>query len=565
MFIKITPRKKKNKTYYFAALVESFWNKEKGYPDHKVIKNFGMVTKEESERLKLSYSRKIKTFQLIEAVSGKNIIKAGKGYDIGDCYLLSNIWEEWQISKTIDKLASKRFDTNVSEIIKLLVLNRLLFPTSENFISKWYQDLSGIKWVIPLSTKELHYRRLYRYTKELNRIFPEIMKNLFKQLKKKIHSNQNPDHIYYDITSTYFEGKHIAVIAQYGYSRDKRRDKKQVVLAMVVDRYGFPIYAEVLPGNTLDKTTVKDISRKLKTMFKLTNCIIVGDRGMISNDNFKEIIGNNMNYLMALDRSHIKLELKDKTEELLKLKDNEIKIIEKEEKTFLIEFNESRKKEETKTRNRLLKKMGDRLIFLKERFKKGYKNYSKIENIEYWLGKLNEKYPCKRFYKLEYDESKNKLDFKILTDKISDEERYDGFFVLQSSDRNAINSKSIEVYRNLSKVENGFKSLKSDLDVRPIYHQKEEMIKGHIYTCILSYLIENYISYILKTKARINTNVRTILKELSQITLIEKKKDKETIGFEITECSENNKKVLNCFGLNIKKLEADVGKTFHSV
>lgn len=565
MFVKVTSRKKKNKTYYFAALVKAFWNKEKGYPDQKVIKNFGTVTKEEGERLKLAYSKKVKTFQLMEAVLGKNIIKSGKKYDIGACYLLSNIWKEWQIGKIINKLASKKFDTSVSKIIKLLVLNRLLFPTSENFISKWYQDLSGIKWFIPLSNEELHYRRLYRYTNELNRIFPELMKNLFKQLRKKIHNNQNPDSVYYDITSTYFEGKHIAVIAQYGYSRDKRKDKKQVILAMVVDKYGFPIYAEVLPGNTSDKSTVKDISNKLKTMFKLANCLIVGDRGMISDDNFEDIVGNNMNYLMALDRSHIKTELKDKMEELLKLKDSETKIIEKKGKALLIEFNAFRKKEEMKTRNIMLKKLEDRLIFLKERFKKGYKNYSQIEDIKYWLGKFNEKYPCERFYKVKYDKKKNKLDFEILKNVILGEEKYDGFFVLQSSDRNAINSKSIEVYRNLSEVENGFKSLKSNLDLRPIYHQKEEMIKGHIYTCILSYLIENYISYTLKTKANIATKVSTVLKELLQIALIEKKKDKEIIGFEITECSKNNKKVLNYFGLDTKKLEADVGKTFYSV
>lgn len=564
MFIKITPRKKKNKTYYFAALVESFWNKEKGYPDQRTIKNYGMVTKEEGERLKLAYSKKVKTFQLIETVLGKNIVKSGRKYDVGSSYLLSNVWEEWKIGKIIDKLASKRFDSNVSEIIKLLVLNRLLFPTSENFISQWYQNLSGIKWFIPLSIEELHYRRLYRYTKELNRIFPELMKNLFKQLRKKIHNNENPDNIYYDITSTYFEGKHIAVIAKYGYSRDKRKDKKQVVLAMVVDKYGFPIYAEVLPGNTADKSTVKDITKKLGTMFKLTNCLIVGDRGMISNDNFEDIVKNNMNYLMALDRNHIKSELKDKMKEILKLKDNETEIIENEGKTFLIEFNASRKKEEKKTRNKMLQKMKERLMFLKEKFKKGHKNYSTIEEIEYWLGKFNEKYPCKRFYKVKYDKTKNKLDFEILTNVISDEEKYDGFFVLQSSHRNAINSKSIEVYRNLSKVENGFKSLKSNLDLRPIYHQKEEMIKGHIYTCILSYLIENYIGYILKTKAGITTNVNTILKELSQIALIEKKKDNEIIGFEITECSEDNKKVLNCFGLNTKKMEDDIGKIFYS-
>ena len=137
MFVKITPRKRNKKTYYFAALVKSVWNKEKGYSDHKVIKNFGSVTKEEGFRLQAVYSKKLKTSRLIEALSEKNAIKLGEKYDIGNCYLVSNIWEEWHVGKIIDKLVSGRFKTKVSEIIKLMVLNRLLFPSSENSLSKW--------------------------------------------------------------------------------------------------------------------------------------------------------------------------------------------------------------------------------------------------------------------------------------------------------------------------------------------------------------------------------------------------------------------------------------------
>ena len=563
MYVKVFSRRKNNKIYYTAYLVKSVWDKKKNYSTQKIVKYFGSVTKEEGERLKLAYSNKIKTSQLIEAVSGENVITCGLKYDIGDSYLISKIWDEWGIDDLIGKLSSKRFDTQVSKILKILVLNRLLYPCSEHFIEKWYYDLAGgFKWLAPIDKGKLYYRRLYRYTKELNRIFPDLMKLLFKKLKRKIHKNVPLKYVYYDITSTYFEGEKICIIATYGYSRDKRSDKKQIVIALVTDEYGFPIYAEVLPGNTNDSTTICAITKKLQKEFKLTRCVLIGDRGMISDDNFADIIANKMNYLMALDKVHMKSALKDKLEELNEMEDGEIKIIHEKKKYMYVEFNLEKKKAEKQIRDAMIKKVIHRLKFLKGKYEKRHKKYDTYEMIMYWLGKLNAKYPCSRFYAHTYNEKNKTLKFRILRKEIKLEEQWDGFIALRSSIKDMISEKSLELYKGLSKVENAFKRFKHVLDIRPVYHTEEPAIKGHVHTNVLAYLIENYISFRLKSNLDIRTDIRTILKELANIAVVEKKLNGEIIDFEITECSDNNQKILDCFNLSIKKLEKEMGKTF---
>jgi transposase len=318
MFVRVIPKKRGNNIYYNASIVESVWDKNKKYSVHKVVKKLGSVTYEQSEKLKKAFSEK----------SGgiEDKLKLGLKFDIGNAFLINKIWEEWEFEKIIDKLASKNFSCKVSKILKILILNRLLFPCSEHFISEWYHELgTGIKLLEPLSKNDLHHRKLYRYTSELERIFPQIMKKLFLKLKKKIHNN-NIDNVYYDITSTYFEGN-TCVLAQYGYSRDKRKDKKQVVLSLVTDKYGFPIFAKVFPGNTTDNTTIDFISKQLSKEYNLKNTVIIGDRGMISNDNFQSIVENKMHYLMALSKSHITNKLSTQIKELNKMKNDEIKII----------------------------------------------------------------------------------------------------------------------------------------------------------------------------------------------------------------------------------------------
>jgi len=562
MYCKVTPKKYSDgKTTYFAALVESYWDSEKKYSTQRVINKLGMVSRDQGELLKKIYTPGINHSELLQKLNASPEFTTGSSLSVGHCYLLSEVWDFWKLSECIDKYAKKTFDTRVADIIKVMTLNRCIFPCSENFLSKWYFDCEdGIKYFVPLNEKQLYYRRLYRYTTELSRIFPNIMKHLFKQLKKHIHNGKMPEKIYYDITSTYFEGEHICILAQFGYSRDKRSDKKQIVIALVTDQYGFPIYVEVMKGNTSDKSSVAGVVKKLRSLFKISKCILIGDRGMISNDNFEEITKQKLDYIMAIDRDHINSSLQNDYAEIKKLKDNKHIIIHQKQNSFLIQYNRARRKQEMNSRKNRLSAVKKRLNYLKINHGKKYKLYDTYEKICYWLGKLDAEYHCKNYYTHSYNEKTKTFSFKIQNKNIKQDAQWDGYFVLQSSNPKALTYDSINIYKGLTVVENVFKRLKSDLDVRPIYHRIAQTITGHVYMVVLAYFLEKYIEWTLKQKLNISTQTPIILKQLKRISAVEKKHNNELADIDITESNDYLEKILSCFNLNSIKLKKYIGK-----
>jgi len=559
MHCKITSKKYPNgKITYYAAIVESYWDKEKKFVTQRVIRKIGMVTKEQGELLKKIFHPKVDCSKLLNILDKPADASVGKVYYAGHSYLLSEIWDNFGFSEYIDKKAKNTFAIKVSKIAKLMVLNRLIYPCSENYLTTWYNTFSdAIRFFIPLTEEQLHYRHLYRYMREINRIFPDILKFMYKLLKKNIHNGQNPDCLYYDITSTYFEGTHTCILAQYGYSRDKRSDKKQVVLALVTDSNGFPIYAEVMPGNTSDKTTVDGILKKMKKLFGITNCLLIGDRGMISDDNFEKILKNNFQYLMALDRNHIQTVLADNYPEIKKMKNGEQIIIEVENKFYVVSYNAERKETENETRKKNIDKIIKRLNYLKTKFEAGHKNYDSPDKISYWLGKMDSQFNSRNYYTYSFNKETSEFIYSIHENKISETAKWDGYFVLESSLKSAIQNNPVDLYRGLSNVEAAFKRLKSDLDARPIYHRNEETIKGHIYIVIISYFIEKYIEWTLKNKLKISTSVITIIEQLKQISIVEKKINNVICGYELSQYDDSLNKILECFDMkSIKILHA---------
>ncbi len=562
MHCKITSKKYPNgKITYYAAIVESYWNKEKQFATQRVIRKIGMVTKEQGELLKKIFHPDADYPQLLSALNKPADMSIGKVYYAGHSYLLSEIWNSFGFSEHIDKKSKNTFKIKVSEIVKLMVLNRLIYPCSENFLDTWYNNFSdAIRFFIPLTKEQLHYRHLYRYTREVSRIFPDILKHIYKLLKKYIHNGKNPDTLYYDITSTYFEGAHTCILAQYGYSRDKRSDKKQIVLALVTDSFGFPIYAEVMPGNTSDKTTVEGIIKKVKRLFGITNCLIIGDRGMISDYNFEKIIKNKFHYLMALDRDHINAALTEKYSEIKKIKNDEQMVIEHNDKFYCVYFNADRKETENNTRNKNIEKVVKRLDFLKTKFAAKHKNYDSSDKICYWLGKLDSQYNCKNYYSYSFNKDTNEFNYSMLKNKTDENAKWDGYFVLESTLKTAMQNNPIDLSRGLSNVETAFKRLKSNLDARPIYHRNEETIKGHIYIVIIAYFIEKYIEWTLSTKMKITTNISTIIEQLKQIAVVEKKINNTVCGYELSQYNDFVKKIFDCFNCRAEKMLSYIGK-----
>ena len=161
---------------------------------------------------------------------------------------------------------------------------------------------------------------------------------------------------------------------------------------------------------------------------------------------------------------------------------------------------------------------------------------------------------------LYYKIRKVEFSYSLLENKTAESAKWDGYFVLENSLKTAIQNNPTDLYRGLSNVETAFKRLKSNLDARPIYHRNEETIKGHIYIVIISYFIEKYIEWTLKSKMKITTNISTIIEQLKQIAIVEKKINNAVCGYELSQYDDFTQKVFDCFNCRPEKMLSYIGK-----
>ena len=175
------------------------------------------------------------------------------------------------------------------------------------------------------------------------------------------------------MTSTYFESSKLCVLASFGYSRDKRSDKKQIVIGLVIDKYGFPLWLEIFPGNTSDKSTLKFQIDNLKEKAKIEDIILIGDRGLMSKGNITHIVEANYKYIIGMRniecKKVVRFQPSEKTIE--KIEENKYirEITEKGEK-YVVYLNTERRKKEQETREMNLGRLEERLINLKEMIRK---------------------------------------------------------------------------------------------------------------------------------------------------------------------------------------------------
>ena len=551
-FVRIISKKSKNKSYHYAYLVESFWNPEKGYTDHRVLRSFGAVSYDEAQRLQFAFNSNASVEELRE-IDG---VELGETLPVGDAYLAHWVWRKWGLDGIIAGEASGKFKIPAADILKIMTINRLIEPRAEFSLQQWYEDLSGLRDIVGVAPQQLYYRRLYRYTKEMDRIFPQLCKAIKKKLQRLVHNGKKIDLAYYDITSTFFQSAKFCIIAAYGYSRDKRRDKKQVVVALVCDRFGFPFHAEVLPGNTTDKTTVPALIAKLKKEYGLTDCIVVGDRGMISRDNFKSIDDAHMGYLMALTRAHIASDLKEHEDDILTMKDKQTLLIDEDDTCYIVYFNQEKKDEEAKGRARRLDRMRDAFRAIEKMISSG--KAKTPADVGEQVGKAKQKHKCGKYIKWAFDEKSKTLSLKIKEDKVKKDEKWDGLLVLKSNRKKMKNAQSVDLYKGLQNVERAFRSLKSVLNIRPIHHHKDPYVRGHIYICILAYLLERYIGFILQNHG-IKTEVNSVLKTLSTINVGEIiSPDGHVIKKSISRISDEQNEILAHFGITRQQMIKEI-------
>jgi transposase len=527
MYLKITKTKHREIEKQYAKIVESI--RDKNVTRQKIILNLGPINSQEDlDKYKtiLKEMKKEKEFIRFDKLE----INSAKEY--GVTYLVNKLFEKYQINKILKKyLTNNKAEFEVYETIKALIINRLLFPRSE---------LSALDWIKNDYSEELNIKQeeIYKSLDYLIQHKKEIEIEIYNILKEDLKLNTKRTH--YDLTSTYFEG-HKCSIAMYGYSRDHRPDRKQVVVGLVmVD--DIPTYHKVYEGNTVDVKTLPEVSKTLKEDFKLEEPILIADRGLISNDNIKDLEEKKLKYILGS-----KIRRNTISDELLK---EEIELEKDETQGATIVKDENGKRHilcyDKNTRNERLKNLGNIKIKIPEKLSELQNKKIKKENLIIQVNKILGK--NKRLFNVDFEtwlgsqvpnetkwnDCKKPFEFSLKEDIYEFEKKIAGKFLIETN-TNLSPDEVMKEYKNLQTVETGFDSLKNNLDIRPIFHRKEHRVKAHVFICVLALLIERIIEKFTEDTARV------VIRKLRRISKIELEIEGEKRG-KITKITKEIKK-----------------------
>lgn len=373
------------------------------------------------------------------------------------------------------------------------------------------------------------------------------MKNLFS-LKVNI--------VFYDITSTYFEGNGPKDLAEFGYSRDGKKDNKQILLGIVMAD-GLPIAHHVFNGSTPDKKTLDFVISDLERRFELENLIFVADRGINTEENAKKLDGLGYKYILGVSLRNSK-----KAKEILNEANNlewkkynegteytfiEIKKQDKVEKWILVN-SEEKKEYERKMKDVWMEKGAKELQELKERVNKG--NLKDEKKIAYYLGGISKKYHIKRYF--DWEIKKSKFRFWVDDKKLKFEEKCEGKYLLRTTDDNLTVHDIIREYKQLWEIESCFRCIKDVIKIRPIFHQKDERVKAHVFIAVLAYFIEKVLQRkIRQTKMRITS--QDALKFAKEVKIVELEVGKETIKLTTQKISKVTGEIFNLMRISLPK------------
>lgn len=389
-----------------------------------------------------------------------------------------------------DVFHSSRITTDVFLLTTLMIIHRIIDPDSKLALTRWYKQI-----LLPIALPaELDVSTLYHTLDYLVEKKEEIEKALFTYLKGNGHLTSTI--VFYDLTSSYFEGEEVPM-ASFGYSRDHRPDRRQITLGLVLDKTGLPIYHEVFEGNMADSKTVKRVLIKLKDTFGIQNVIFVADKGMLTPDNLKALEKKKYQSILSESIRHA-LSQKQREELFLQidtfthLKGMEetlwyLQTEDKEKQNIIVCYNQYTAQKAKHTRDAKIKKIQTFIADLKEKHK-GATDAKELQQVrEMILAKLVTSHSRKYFDTKE--QSVGVSLFLAKQDVIDREEHMDGMWVIRSNTKDLTTEQLITTYKDLKTIEASFRTIKDVIELRPIYHHKDDRVKGHIFICILAFLV----------------------------------------------------------------------------
>lgn len=441
----------------------------------------------------------------------------------GNCWLGCELWRQLELDQFWEqKLERGREEVSWAQVLELLVVNRLIDPGSEFRLHRQWFDQSAMDVLLGVDFAVAEKDRLYRC---LDRILSHKA-DLFVHLQQRWKSLFDVafDVLLYDLTSTYVEGKaEQNPKAKRGYSRDGRPDCKQVIVALVITPEGFPLAYEVMDGNTSDKTTLRGFLTKIESLYGKARRVWLMDRGIPTEGVLQEMRAaeRQMFYLVGTPKARVtKYEKQWLNLPWQKVRDSvEVKLFSQDSEMYVLAKSEGRQQKEIAIRRKKLARLLRKLRRMRKSLPKRDQLLLRIGAAKTEAGRafgfVKIRVPGK-------DEEVTRETFTFHTDKVKLKEAQlrDGHYLLRTNMVAEDPTVLWDRYMQLTQIEAAFKCLKSELGIRPIYHQLEHRVEAHILVAFLAYCLSVTLKYRLRAHAP-GLTPRAVLDKLAAIQMLD--------------------------------------------
>ncbi|WPX09246.1 IS1634 family transposase [Anaerocellum danielii] len=500
MFVKIT----KAGGYEYVKIVHNY--RENGKIKQEVLLNLGRLDLLKSNESFVNVIDKL--YEVFAKEKNKNATieltedNVSEGTILNYGYIVyRRLWELFKIGKFLEEYCLRRYEIkfDIDIVSFLMTVQRLLHPVSKLKTYEKRHQYFGF----PL--QEIDLNHLYRSLDILAEAKEELEIYLY-QMNKTLFNFQ-VDVVFYDVTTFYFESVKADSLRMCGFSKDNKINGVQVVMGMLIDKEGRPVGYELFPGNTIDSKTIVKILEKLKEKFCIDKVVIVADKGINKSLNLKMIKEAGYDYIVA---SRLKNMSKVVLEEVFNddgykyLANKDFESIYGEEFKFKVIDYENNVKDEDGKKYKLEEKMV--ITYSSKRAKKDKQDRERfIEKTRELLEEPSkiralEKRGGKKF--LKRVNSNSKEEYQLDEEAIKEDERFDGYYAIQTSKLDMTAEEILRAYHDLWKIEESFRVMKSSLEVRPIFHWTEKRIKGHFVVCFLAFLLERTLEFKLREKGK---------------------------------------------------------------
>lgn len=443
----------------------------------------------------------------------------------GNCWLGCELWRQLRLEEFWEeKLAEKvqRETVSWAKVLQLLVVNRLIDPGSEFRVHRQWFDQSAMAELLKADFAVAEKDRLYRC---LDRLL-EHKAALFQHLRECWQDlfQAQFDVLLYDLTSTYIEGDGEEIPkARYGYSRDQRFDCKQVVIALVITPEGFPLAYEVMDGNTSDRTTLRSFLDKIESHYGRARRVWIMDRGIPTEEVLEEMRNSDREifYLVGTPRSKVRrYERKWLDLPWQKVRESvEVKVFAEAGELYVLAKSEGRRAKERAMRRKKLARLLHRLRAMQ-------RSGPRRDQLLLRVGAARkEAGSAFRFLHMQLPRegeavTRQSFQFRVDRPKLTAAELQDGHYLLRSNLVGENPTVLWERYVQLAQIEAAFKAMKSELGIRPLYHQLGHRVEAHILVAFLAYCLLITLKNRLQVLAP-GLTPRAVLEKLATIQMLD--------------------------------------------